>query len=53
MDIDATDPEEFCMNCGRKISGRYRECEFCGKPWAREVDDERKAIERIRGAEVH
>ena len=30
---EMTDPEEFCMNCWSKITGRYRTCEFCGKVW--------------------
>ena len=31
--FEMTDPEEFCMNCWSKITGRYRTCEFCGKIW--------------------
>ena len=27
------EPEEFCVNCHAKISGRYRHCDFCGKIW--------------------
>ena len=30
------DPEVICMNCYRKISGRYRTCEFCGKVWCKD-----------------
>lgn len=36
--FEQVDPEEFCVNCHAKISGRYRRCEFCGKVWD-QIDD--------------
>lgn len=37
MDVESitelVDPDEFCVHCGKKISGRYHECPFCGKVW--------------------
>lgn len=36
MDAEAEpvmDPEDYCVNCGKKIYGMYRTCPFCGKNW--------------------
>ena len=41
MPREMIDPEEYCVNCNAKISGRYRTCEFCGKVWWAKNDDGR------------
>lgn len=38
--FEQVDPEEFCLHCGAKISGRYRTCEFCGKVWDQEGEED-------------
>ena len=32
-DDEYQDIEIECVNCYRKISGKYRTCDYCGKVW--------------------
>ena len=38
--MNEIDPNEICLHCGRKISGRYRQCEFCGELWYEKTETE-------------
>ena len=43
MDAEAEpvmDPEDYCVNCGKKIYGMYRTCPFCGKNWCTHERDD-------------